>query len=231
MDNLERIVQPNYIPSTEDILHSRRVTTGIHKITFRVKIPLNLGGGEQEFHMYDVGGQRDQRNKWIQAFEGIQVVLFLISCGDFDQMLREDPEQNRLQEALNLFRGVWQNRFLASAGLIVFLNKQDIMERKIRSGKNIADYFPEFEEFRRSPQAESYFDQCDWTKKFIKQKLIDITREPIRRSTRCHLDGTLRECYYHFTVATDTGCIRKVFNDIHQLILKENIENAAMNLL
>lgn len=224
-------MQPDYIPSKEDILHSRRITTGIHKIKFRVNVPVNLGGGEQEFHMYDVGGQRDQRNKWIQAFEGIQVVLFLISCGDFDQTLREDPQQNRLQEALNLFRGVWQNRFLASAGLIIFLNKQDIMERKIRSGKRIVDYFPEFEKFRQSPNAESYFDECDWTKKFIQQKLVDITQEPIKSSTRKRFDSSTRECYYHFTVATDTGCIRKVFNDIHRMILHENINGATVSLL
>ena len=178
--------------------------------------------------MYDVGGQRDQRNKWIQVFEGIQAVLFLISCSDFDQTLREDPTQNRLQEALNLFRGVWQNRFLASAGLIVFLNKQDIMERKIRAGKHIVDYFPEFEEFHNRPQAESYFDECDWTKKFIKQKLIDITQEPVKRPSRNHMNNSKRECYYHFTVATDTSCIRKVFNDVHQMILHENM--ASMEL-
>uniref|UniRef100_A0A1B0F9L2 Guanine nucleotide-binding protein G(F) subunit alpha n=1 Tax=Glossina morsitans morsitans TaxID=37546 RepID=A0A1B0F9L2_GLOMM len=228
LDNFERISDYDYIPSTEDILHSRKVTTGIHKITFRVKIPKTLGGGEQEFRMYDVGGQRDQRNKWIQAFEGIQAVLFLISCADFDQSLREDPLQNRLQEALNLFRGVWQNRFLASAGIIVFLNKQDIMERKIRTGTHIVDYFPEFEEFCNSPQAENYFDECDWTKKFIKQKLIDITQEPVKRPSRNKMDYSKRECYYHFTVATDTSCIRKVFNDVHQMILHEHMSNVAL---
>lgn len=105
------------------------------------------------------------------------------------------------------------------------------MERKIRSGKRIADYFPEFEQFRQSPHTESYFDQCDWTKKFIQQKLIDITQEPIKCSTRNRLDGATRDCYYHFTVATDTTCIQKVFNDIHRLILDENINSAAASLL
>ncbi|XP_037936509.1 guanine nucleotide-binding protein G(f) subunit alpha [Teleopsis dalmanni] len=228
LDHFERISDYDYIPTTEDILHSRKITTGIHQISFNVKIPKSLGGGEQEFRMFDVGGQRDQRNKWIQVFEGIQAVLFLISCGDFDQTLREDPKQNRLQEALNLFRGVWQNRFLASAGLIVFLNKQDIMERKILSGKHIVDYFPEFEDFCKQPQAESCFDECDWTKKFIQQKLIDITQEPIKRTSRNRIDYTQRECYYHFTVATDTSCIRKVFNDVHQMILHENMASVGL---
>ncbi|XP_013113950.1 guanine nucleotide-binding protein G(f) subunit alpha [Stomoxys calcitrans] len=229
LDNFERISQDNYIPTTEDILHSRKVTTGIHNISFRVPIPDYLGGGEQVFHMWDVGGQRNQRNKWIQVFDGIHAVLFLISCSDFDQSLLEDASQNRLQEALNLFRSVWQNRFLAAAGFIVFLNKQDIMERKIASGKHIVDYFPEFEEFCNSPQAESCFDECDWTKKFIKQKLIDITEEPVKRPSRNLINHqTKRECYYHFTVATDTCCIRKVFNDVHQMILHDNLAQIGL---
>ncbi|KAM8710028.1 hypothetical protein ACLKA7_016771 [Drosophila subpalustris] len=233
LDNFARICEADYIPSTEDILHSRKVTTGISKITFRVPIPKCLGGGEQEFRMYDVGGQRDERNKWIQVFEGIQAVLFLISCSEFDQNLREDATQNRLQEALNLFRAVWQNRFLASAGLIVFLNKYDIMERKIRAGKHIVDYFPEFEDFSKRPQQQqSCFDECDWTKMFIKQKMVDITQEQFKRNSRnqCDFSYSERECYYHFTVATDTRCIRDVFSDVQQMILSENMNMAGSSL-
>ncbi|KAH8380081.1 hypothetical protein KR009_008850, partial [Drosophila setifemur] len=230
LDNFVRISNTEYIPSTEDILHSRKITTGISQISFRVPIPKSMGGGEQEFRMYDVGGQRDQRNKWIQVFEGIQAVLFLISCSEFDQNLREDPTQNRLQEALKLFRAVWQNRFLASAGLIVFLNKYDIMERKIRAGKHIVDYFPEYEEFTKRPQQDNCFDESDWTKMFIKQKLVDITQEPFKRHSRNQVDlGTSdRECYYHFTVATDTRCIRDVFFDVQKMILSENVSSTGL---
>lgn len=172
LDKLELVANENYVPTTEDILHSRKITTGIHQIRFSVKVPKSMGGGAQEFRMFDVGGQRDQRNKWLQVFEGIQAVLFVISCGDFDQTLREDPTQNRLTEALDLFGGVWHNRFLSSAGIIVFLNKQDIMESKIRNGKSIGNYFGEYEQFRITSRDGNVFDECDRTRCFIKQKLV-----------------------------------------------------------
>lgn len=105
-------------------------------------------------------------------FEGIQAVLFLISCSDFDQTLREDPTQNRLKEALDLFSGVWHNRFLSSSGIIVFLNKQDIMEMKIRSGKRMEDYYPDFKDFKISANEGNVFDECDRLRLFIKHKLI-----------------------------------------------------------
>lgn len=105
-------------------------------------------------------------------FEGIQAVLFLISCSDFDQTLREDATQNRLKEALELFSGVWHNRFLSSSGIIVFLNKQDIMEMKIRNGKRMEDYYPDFRDFKISANEGNVFDECDRLRLFIKHKLI-----------------------------------------------------------
>lgn len=48
------VAHSDYIPTTDDILHSRKMTTGIHQISFSVKIPKSMGGGNQEFRMFDV---------------------------------------------------------------------------------------------------------------------------------------------------------------------------------
>ena len=61
--------------------------------------------------MFDVGGQREERRKWVQCFSEVTSIIFLASCSEYDQVLREDPTQNRLQESLNLFKKVWHNRF------------------------------------------------------------------------------------------------------------------------
>ena len=55
------------MPSDEDILHCRKTTTTIQKIEFQMKVPIKYGGGYQEFWMFDVGGQRGERKKWIQV--------------------------------------------------------------------------------------------------------------------------------------------------------------------
>jgi hypothetical protein len=39
--------------------------------------------------VYDVGGQRGERRKWISTFEGINDILFVIAISDFDQARRE----------------------------------------------------------------------------------------------------------------------------------------------
>lgn len=64
----------------------------------------------QHYMMIDVGGQRGFRNKWVQAFEGTNAVLFIISCAEFDQNLRESENTNRLKESLRVFQQIWRNR-------------------------------------------------------------------------------------------------------------------------
>ncbi len=73
---------------------------------------------------------------------------------------------------MELFSGVWHNRFLSSSGIIVFLNKQDIMEMKIRNGKRMEDYYPDFKDFKISANEGNVFDECDRLRLFIKHKLI-----------------------------------------------------------
>lgn len=53
----------------------------------------------------------------------------------------------------------------------------------------------------------------------------DVTQQPARRLSRAH---TQRECYYHFTVATDTTNIRKVFHDVHNMILTDNLTSVGL---
>lgn len=56
--------------------------------------------------------------------------------------------QNRLRESLDLFESIWNNRWLRTVSIILFLNKQDILRQKVEQGKVIEDYFPEFASYR-----------------------------------------------------------------------------------
>ena len=58
------------------------------------------------------------------------------------------PLQNRLRESLDLFEQIWNNRWLRTVSIILFLNKQDILKEKIDAGKRVENYFPEFNSYR-----------------------------------------------------------------------------------
>lgn len=67
--------------------------------------------------MFDVGGQRDERRKWIQCFNDVTAIIFVVASSSYNMVIREDNQTNRLQEALNLFKSIWNNRFVGSPRL------------------------------------------------------------------------------------------------------------------
>lgn len=42
--------------------------------------------------MFDVGGQRSERKKWIHCFEGVTSIIFCVALSDYDLVLAEDEE-------------------------------------------------------------------------------------------------------------------------------------------
>ena len=79
---IDRMANPGYMPTDQDILRSRVKTTGITETTFKV--------GELTYKLFDVGGQRSERKKWIHCFENVTALVFLVSLSEYDQMLYED---------------------------------------------------------------------------------------------------------------------------------------------
>ncbi|CAG0878932.1 unnamed protein product [Darwinula stevensoni] len=101
-------------------------------------------------YMFDVGGQRGERRKWIQCFNEVTAIIFVTACSSYNMVLREDPSQNRLKESIELFTSIWNNRYdtyrwLRTISTILFLNKQDILMEKVAARKSpIEDWFPDF---------------------------------------------------------------------------------------
>ena len=81
-NSIDRMSSSGYTPTDQDILRSRVKTTGITETTFKV--------GELTYKLFDVGGQRSERKKWIHCFENVTALVFLVSLSEYDQMLYED---------------------------------------------------------------------------------------------------------------------------------------------
>ena len=45
--------------------------------------------------MFDVGGQRSERKKWIHCFEGVTAIIFIVAMSEYDMTLAEDQEMVR----------------------------------------------------------------------------------------------------------------------------------------
>jgi hypothetical protein len=63
------------------------------------------------YSMFDVGGQRSERKKWIHCFEAVTSIIFCVALSEYDQVLLEESSQNRMNESLVLFESVINSRW------------------------------------------------------------------------------------------------------------------------
>ncbi len=198
-----------------------------------------------KFHMFDVGGQRDERRKWIQCFNDVTAIIFVVSASSYNMVLREDNTQNRLREALDLFRSIWNNRWLRTISVILFLNKQDLLQEKITSGRyKLEDYFPEFAHYLIPPEASAELaaataarqaqgddsamseaalaalKEFTRAKYFIRDNFLQLSQQSASGDSKQHSG---HHCYPHFTCAVDTENIRRVFNDCRDIIQRVHL--------
>ena len=57
-------------------------------------------------HMFDVGGQRSERKKWIHCFEGVTSIIFCTAISEYDQVLLEERNQVRPSPPDELIRSL-----------------------------------------------------------------------------------------------------------------------------
>ena len=157
--------------------------------------------------MFDVGGQRSERKKWIHCFENVTTILFLVAISEYDQLLFEDETVNRMQEALTLFDSICNSRWFVKTSIILFLNKIDRFKEKLPVSP-MKNYFPDYEgklnqngtngrEHQRSNLNEGgpdYAAACD----YILNRFVSLNQHETK------------QIYTHFTCATDTTQIRFV---------------------
>ncbi|KAK2494114.1 hypothetical protein MC885_018060 [Smutsia gigantea] len=236
LNDLDRIAQPNYIPTQQDVLRTRVKTTGIVETHFTFK--------DLHFKMFDVGGQRSERKKWIHCFEGVTAIIFCVALSDYDLVLAEDEEMasrttlkikheiqrkytidaqvepeakeqtessshlspNRMHESMKLFDSICNNKWFTDTSIILFLNKKDLFEEKVKKSP-LTICYPEYAGSNTYEEAAAYI-QCQFE---------DLNK---RKDTK--------EIYTHFTCATDTKNVQFVFDAVTDVIIKNNLKDCGL---
>ncbi|XP_017488170.1 PREDICTED: G protein alpha q subunit isoform X5 [Rhagoletis zephyria] len=194
LSDLPRIELPDFLPTEQDILRARVPTTGI------LEYPFDLDG--IVFRMVDVGGQRSERRKWIHCFENVTSIIFLVALSEYDQILFESDNENRMEESKALFRTIITYPWFQNSSVILFLNKKDLLEEKIMYS-HLVDYFPEYD----GPQRDAIA-----AREFILRMFVDLNPD------------SEKIIYSHFTCATDTENIKLVFCAVKDTIMQNALK-------
>uniref|UniRef100_A0A8C6WHP9 Uncharacterized protein n=1 Tax=Neogobius melanostomus TaxID=47308 RepID=A0A8C6WHP9_9GOBI len=154
------------------------------------------------FRMVDVGGQRSERKKWIHCFEDVTSLVFLAALSEYDQVLEDTKEvrttNNRLKESMALFRTILSYPWFEDSSTILFLNKTDLLEEKIPS--------------------------------FILYLTVNVCGDInfiLQMYTNLHR-GHEKRLYAHYTCATDTDNIKKVFKSVKDTVFRDAIDNITI---
>jgi len=198
VENVTRISEPNYIPSKDDVLHVRAVTTGIVEEEMKIH--------NRMFHIVDVGGQQSERRKWINCFDDVRGLIFVVSLIAYNQVLFEDEETNRMVDSLTLFKETLTGRSglnFKDTCIVIFFNKNDLFKKMIKDYP-ITKCFPKY-----------------------KGKLTeDAQYEYIRQLYEGQVPH--RTIYFHRTCATNTNQIEVIFSAVNLTIIKKALGDAGL---
>mmetsp|Transcript_20953 Transcript_20953/g.31252 ORF Transcript_20953/g.31252 Transcript_20953/m.31252 type:complete len:355 (-) Transcript_20953:239-1303(-) len=198
-DKVKTLGTPGYSPSDSDILRCRARTTGVVEGKFII--------GGTTFAVVDVGGQRNERKKWIHHFETCQALLFVVSLSAYSQKLFEDNKTNRMIESIELFDQVANSRWFQKTPMVLFLNKTDIFAEKIK--KVPLTTCKAFSKFEGDPH--SFEETSDYIIGFFED-----------------LDCTGKRLYSHLTCATDKEMVKPIFESMKDSILEDSLNAAGM---
>lgn len=214
MDYIDRISAKDYVPSVEDILRARVRTSGIVEETYKIE--------GVDFVMYDVGGQRNERKKWIHCFDQVTAVIFVAAISEYDQFLYEDDMMYRMDEAVLLFDEVCNLKHFRETSMILFLNKNDLFREKLKTvpvrlvdgpNKRYEDFKGPYVQIG-TPQAEfgdpAYEAAYEAARDFFLQLFLRRNQQPNK------------EVYHHVTCATDTNNVKTVFSACRDTVLKQS---------
>ncbi|TFK41558.1 guanine nucleotide binding protein, alpha subunit [Crucibulum laeve] len=201
LDDVTRLTEDNYIPTTEDILKARVTTIGPEEHVIRSERNSETA---RDWIIYDLGGCRSHRAAWAQFFDDVNIVIFLAPISAFDQVLAEDESVNRLSDSISIWEEICKNKVLKQVEFVLFLNKCDIFESKIKSGVQFAQYHPAYTG-KNEPESIAHY---------ILRRFYAINKKHSRR----------RAIHPHLTRAVDIRATSKVITTIQEKILIKLLE-------
>jgi len=205
LDHFERLTAENYVPTPEDILIARQRTTGQTTTSF-VK-------DKWKWELIDMGGQESERDKWDDVFNLMQVnaVIYLAALDEYN-VESNDKTLTTMQISMNTFEQVMNEEKMKDVTRILFLNKADLLERKIDNEENYQDFLKHFPEYTGVKDPTT-------VKEFLREKFLALVtlQEPLPVQA-------------HFTCALDTRAMDTVFEAVRSTIMIKRLQGMGMVL-
>ena len=166
------------------------------------------------YHVFDVGGAKSERKKWVHCFELVTAIIFVASLSCYDEVMFEDEERNSMVDQIELFDKIfndhncWHGYWFKDTAIILFLNKKDLFANKIQ--EVAITECPKFAGY--TGDTKSY----DQTTEYIKDVFEGCSQQQSK------------QVFTHIVSAVDTNGVEKVFNDVQTVIINASLAQGGL---
>jgi guanine nucleotide-binding protein G(i) subunit alpha len=198
-----------FVPTYDDLLRARVRTTGVSECMFNVE--------GHPFTVVDVGGQRNERKKWVHQFETITAIIWVASAIEYDQLMFEDNATCRIFDTLDLFDSTVNSRWFHNTPIIMFLNKMDLLEERIVE-RPLTDVFPDFDAPETDDRSLLAETAALYLQRLFEQRM-HIPEGPVHAQQRL---------WVHRTTATDRDNVKRVFSSTKDIVLRRSLIDSGL---
>jgi len=186
-------------PTDDDILRCRQRTAGAYTSVMYME--------KKYFEFHDCGGQRPERARWESVIQQHKFfsILFFVAMEEYDVLAAEqkDDPTTKLELAKSTFTEFVKNREDKAAPIVLFLNKQDLLAKRIGMEGGLKVFKKTFKKFKGEADPEA-------VEKFIEEFVtsdVDLEADKI---------------LVHRTCALDTEAMKVVWESVREGILRNS---------
>jgi len=206
MNEIDRIIDPSYIPNNEDIVRCRQATIGASVTVFwRDKF---------WWKIIDVGGHTPERAKWGGIVkEGINAMIYFVALDDYSTNSGEESGKTKMDISKLVWEEVVNSELFGGEATLLFLNKYDLFKEQIDNDERFSEFKVAFPDYKGE-------QDCQPAAEYIKSEFLE-------KSTR--VDP--KDIFTHFTCAIDSEQMSVVWNALKENIFRLRIIASGMTVL
>jgi guanine nucleotide-binding protein G(i) subunit alpha len=162
------------VPTEADLVRSQPQQNGVTEHRFK--------SGRLSIRLIDVALQRNERRKWMNQFEDVTTVMFVVDLACYDDILLVSwSGAHAITEQLMLFDSVVNSRWFKHTSIILLLGNVSIFKHKLIT-KPLKNYYPEYSGGNDFDSAVKYlvrrFNQVSRAPRNVYPHLVDSYNGP-----------------------------------------------------
>ncbi|CAK9230850.1 unnamed protein product [Sphagnum troendelagicum] len=172
LDRVVEVSKTEYEPTENDILQAEGLSqgSGLVQIEFDLDDKVSNSGPWQDcespsafgrYQLIRVGGKSCDRQKWLEMFEDIGVIIFCVALSDYDGLWPDSSGTlcNKMMQTRDLFESILKYPCFRDTPFVLLLNKNDVFEDKIFRGIPLTacEWFSDFSPIYTGNQAQQAY--------------------------------------------------------------------------